>query len=130
MFDSHSSSSVSLGTVIKVLNPAKSHPNRHIKSVCSWQRKCGESSIRLSLPPILTKIICTIIFASIRFPFWTAGNTTIPKQSRKNSVSYPTGFAGSTAYRLSKIRIKRRQGRYGWTRKAENPQGTMSTVKM
>ena len=48
--------------------PAKLHPNRHMKSVYSWQRKCGENSIRSSSLPTLTKTICTIISASIRFP--------------------------------------------------------------
>lgn len=62
--------------------------------------------------------------------FLTGRNITIPNQSRENSVRYPTGSAGSTDCRLSKIRIKRRQGRYGWMRKAASRQGTMFTGKM
>ena len=94
---------ISPGTVIKVLNLTKSHPNRRTKSDCSWQRKCGEIAFRSSSLPTLIKTICTTISASIRFPFLTGRNTTIPKQSRENSVKYPTGSAGNTAYRLSKI---------------------------
>ena len=61
---------------------------------------------------------------------WGERNTTIPKQSRENSVRYPTGSAGNTVCRLLKNRIKRRQDRCGWTRKAASRQGTMFTVKM
>ena len=115
---------------IKVLNPVKLPPNRRIKSAYSWQRKCGENSIRSSSLPILIKTIYTTIFALIPYPFWTEGNTTIPKPSSENSVRCPTGSAGNMAYRLSKNRIKRHQGRYGWTRKAASRQGTMFTGKM
>lgn len=121
---------ISLGTVIRALSLTRLHPNRRTKSACRPQKKCGEISIRLSLPPTLTKTICTIIFALIRFPFLTERNTTIPKQSRENSVMYPTVYVENTVYPSSKIPIKRRQGRYGLMRKAANPQGTMFIVKM
>ena len=90
----------------------------------------GRSAIRSSSLPTLIKTICTIIFALIRFPFLTGRNTTIPNQSRENSARYPTGSAGNTAYRSLKIPIKRRQGRYGWMRKAASRQDTMFTGKM
>ena len=93
-------------------------------------KEMWEIAFRSSSLPTLIKTICTIIFASIRFPFLTGRNTTIPNQSSESSVRCPTGSAGNTAYRLSKIRIKRRQDRCGWTRKAASRQDTMSTGKM
>ena len=48
-----------------------------------------------------------------------------------NAVSYThLDVYKRQAYRLSKIRIKRRQDRCGWTRKAASRQDTMFTVKM
>lgn len=121
---------ISLGTVIRALSRTKSHPKRHTKSVCRPQRKCGEINIKLSLPPTLTKIICTIIFALIRYPLLTEVNTTIQKRNNGNCVMYPTVSVPNTVCRLSKIRTKHRQDRCGLMRKAVSLHGTISTVRM
>ena len=87
---------ISLGTGIRVSNLMRSHLNRHTKSDYRPQKKCGAISIRLSSLPTLIKTTFTIISALIRFPFLTERNTTIPKQSRENSVMYPTGYVRNT----------------------------------
>ena len=85
---------------------------------------------KLLLLPTLTKTICTTISALIPYPSLMVESMTIPKRSNESSVAYLTASVLNTACRLSRIRTKHPQDKYGSTRKAVNLPVITCTVKI
>ena len=84
----------------------------------------------VSSPLTLIKTICTTISVSIPYLSLTVKSTIIPKQSKENSVAYPTVSVPNTACRLSKIRTKHLQDKCGLMRKMVSLPVITCTVKI